>query len=147
MACYLRAWGTAFDAKAFVDGSSLAWDPVWLRGQRRRVAPPGRPERHEDSGVTTLAGPGDQWPAQVAGVIAFLRANEAEVARLIASPGVEDAVLDFGVHWHDDLAAMFFRFPQELLKLAGAAGLELELSVYDARDAAAPDGGDGRTTR
>jgi len=138
VACYLRAWGAAFNPDAFVAQSSLSWDPVWRKGQRRKIVRPGHPERYEDSGVTILAGAGEQLPAQTTAVVAFLRANEAEVNLLLKFPGVDGAVLDFGVHWGDDIAAKFFRFSPELLRLAVGWNLELELSVYDSRGAAPP---------
>jgi hypothetical protein len=138
VACYLRAWGNAFDVDAFLAHSTLSWDPVWRKGERKRVRLSKQSEEHEDSGVTTLAGVGDDFPAQVQAAIAFLRVNRPEVERLLGSPGLERALLDFGVIWNDDLAARFFRFPPELVQLAAASGLELELSVYDSREAHTP---------
>jgi hypothetical protein len=133
VACYLRAWGAVFDVDAFLAGSSLTWDPIWRKGERKRLRPSSAPEHHQDSGVTTLAGAGDEFSAQVEVVMAFLEAHRSELARLVESPGLEKALLDFGVHWDDDSAARFFRFPPELLQLIAALGFELELSVYDAR--------------
>ena len=133
MACNLRAWGAEFDIDSFLAGSALTWEPIWRKGERRRLCLSGKPERHQDSGVTTLAGAGDELPAQVEAVMAFLEAHRSELVRLVESPGLEKALLDFGVHWDDDSAARFFRFPTELLQLIAVLHLELELSVYDAR--------------
>jgi hypothetical protein len=137
VACYLRAWGVGFDVDAFLANTSLEWDPAWRRGDAVRINRRGRSRVHEDAGVTILAGAGDAFRGQVAAVLAFLASHEAELSRLMRSPGVSRALLDFGVYWEDaEIAAMFFQFPLELVKAAAGLGLELELSVYDSREAA-----------
>ncbi len=131
MACYLRASGPAFDVDAFVSSSPLTWNPVWRRGERRKVSLKNRPAEHADSGITTLvADNGDNLNDLVPGAIAFLRGNEVEMGRLATHPGVEQVVLDFGVAWYEDMAAQFSRLPPDLIKLAARHGFGIEISHY-----------------
>jgi len=78
----------------------------------------------------------DGLESQVSGAEAFLQQNQAEISRLMSFPGVDAAYLDFGVYREESSAAQFFRFPPDLLRLVGALNVHLELSVYDAREAA-----------
>jgi hypothetical protein len=48
---------------------------------------------------------------------------------LVGFPGVAGVVLDFGVAWRD-VAARSNQFPADLVRLAGACGIALELSHY-----------------
>jgi hypothetical protein len=130
VACYLRAWGTQFDVDAFVAASPLSCDPVWRRGDRRRVVRNGVPPVHQDSGLTTLVSAAEVLEAQVDDAVGFLRGYQAELRRLVSIPEVERVVLDFGVAWHPDSAAQFSRLPPELLALAGNLNVWLELSHY-----------------
>ncbi len=98
-----------------------------------------RPIEHADSGITTLvADNGENLNDLVPDAISFLRSNETELGRLATYPGVEEAVLDFGVAWYGDMAAQFSRLPPDLVKLAARHGFGLEISHYaTAREGAA----------
>ena len=75
------------------------------------------------------AGLVDQAPA----AIAFLKEHEEALARLHSAPGVEDMRLDFPVDQRIDpqhVMIQFDYFPPELVALAGALGLGLEISLY-----------------
>ena len=139
--CYLRASGTSFDVDAYVASSTLAWNPVRRRGERRAFARSGCAAEYEESSITTLAGEGDSLEAQVNEVIAFLRDNEGEMARLAKAPGVEHVVLDFSAAWREDMVAQFSRLPPELLSLASRHGFWIEISHYatSGSDAAEPE--------
>jgi hypothetical protein len=130
MGCYLRVWGETFDVDGFLAGTTLVWDPVWHKGQRKRIALRGDGNEHLDSGVTTCVSTAESAKAQVADALAFLRAEAAELKRLLSMPGVTSAYLDFGVLWRPDSAAQFSQFPPELLSRAGDLGVWLEVSYY-----------------
>jgi hypothetical protein len=95
--------------------------------------PDGR--RYTESGVHVVAGEGDfsDFPLQVEQAIAFLRNNESQLRRLCTFPGVEIASLDFGIE-RRDVVFQFDRLPAELLRLAGALGLDIEVSQYPTAD-------------
>jgi hypothetical protein len=127
----LRASGTLFDVDAFVSASPLLWDPVWRRGERRKLVRKGHPAEHEESGATTLvAEGGKKLDDLVTRAIAFLRANDGEMSRLAGCPGVEQVSLDFAVPWYEDMAAQYARLPPDLLGLAGWHRFWIEISHY-----------------
>jgi hypothetical protein len=130
MGCYLRVWGEAFDVDAFLADTALVWDPVWHRGERKRIAFRDDPREHQDSGVTTRVSAAEDVDEQVADALAFLRSEADEIKRLLSMPGVTSAYLDFGVFWRLNSAAQFSRFPAELLSRAGGLGMWLEVSYY-----------------
>jgi hypothetical protein len=63
--------------------------------------------------------------------ISFLTVNNHEVARLRSFPGIEHVYLDFGIARRDVLLQCDY-LPPELVQLAGALGLGIELSQYPA---------------
>jgi hypothetical protein len=130
MGCYLRVWGEEFDVDGFLAGTALVWDPVWHKGQPRRIALRGNSREHLDSGVTICVSTAENADTQVADALAFLQSEVAEVKRLLSMPGVTSAYLDFGVLWRPSSAAEFSKFPPELLSRAGELGVWLEVSYY-----------------
>ena len=85
-----------------------------------------------DRGFDDLAG-------QITDAIAYLEVNDAAIRRLAGFPGVESAVLDFGIEWRD-VAAQFDHFPSRLLLLAGSLGLGLDLSHYPLAEPSSSEG-------
>lgn len=75
-------------------------------------------------------------PGQVQDAMAFLADHAVEVARLVAFPGVEEVVLDFGVA-RRDVAVQTDRLPTELIRAAGRLGLGVDLSSYPTEEASA----------
>jgi hypothetical protein len=67
----------------------------------------------------------------------FLTESASEVRRLVASPGVTGVVLDFGIACGDVIAPSDY-IPAELVRLAGACGIALELSHYPVSESKAP---------
>ena len=61
-----------------------------------------------------------------------LSGQSHEIKTLLSYPGVERAVLDFGLNI-DDIKnpVQFYKFPQELIKLAGDLNLGIEVSFYN----------------
>jgi hypothetical protein len=131
MSTVLRAYGVDFDVDTFLDGCRLPILAVKRRGEQ--ILPTSQPDgkRHEQSGMHVLVSDADfnEFPRQVEETVEFLRANAAEVRRLRDFPGVEGVVLDFGIA-RRDVVVQCDRFPAELVQLAGALGLEIELSQY-----------------
>jgi hypothetical protein len=129
MPVVVRAYGKNFDVDAFLAHCTLPVCAVKHLGTPVHPAsePDGR--RYTESGVHVLAGDGDfsDFPLQVEQAIAFLRSNESELRRLSTFPGVEIATLDFGIE-HRDVIFQFDRLSAELLQLAGALGLDIEIS-------------------
>ncbi|MFT3881366.1 MAG: hypothetical protein QM703_17085 [Gemmatales bacterium] len=116
---------------ALLDGCTLPVCAVKRRGEL--VYPTSQPNgrRYLKSGVHVTASDADfnEFPRQVAEVIAFLRSEAEQVKRLCAWPGVEAVDLDFGIE-RRDVAIQCDRLPPELVRLAGSFGLGIELSQY-----------------
>ena len=70
---------------------------------------------------------------QVADAVRFVEQNQAELARLVAFPGVEKVSLDFGIE-ERDMAAQSERFPANLLRVMGNLGIWLEFTLYPCPD-------------
>ena len=131
MSSVLRAYGDDFDVDAFLTGCTLPICAVKRRGDP--VLPVSRPygRGHEQSGIhVTVSDAGfDDFPRQAAEAIEFLQREFGQIRRLCAWPGVECVTLDFGVE-RRDVAVQCDLLPPELVRIAGALGLAIELSQY-----------------
>lgn len=131
MSCILRASGSTFEADSFIAQTSLVADSLWRKGEKRFPLNKSREETNDSSGIRVVASEADfsDLAQQIDDVILFLRQNQVAVTELVSFPGVECAVLDFGAEIYPPGWASF-TFPAELLRLAGATGVSLCLSVY-----------------
>jgi hypothetical protein len=139
VAAVLRAAGSDFDVDAFLAGCTLPVLQEYRRGEPLDPAhPSGRLNRLSGVSVEVSEAGFDQFAEQVAEAVAFLGAEGEQVRRLVGWPGVEGVTLDFGLAWRD-VVAQTYHFPADLVRLAGALGLALELSHYpvsgDSKDA------------
>jgi hypothetical protein len=132
--CVLRVTGKSFDVDLHLAQSALEACKVFRTGEPMSSS---RPEgkRHELSGcsVDVSRHPPHDLPAQIADAVAFLKKYETGITHLRSAPGVDDMRLDFPVDLRIDrttVMAQFDYFPPELVSLAGALGLGLELSIY-----------------
>lgn len=135
MAAFLRASGSDFDVDAFIADCSWNIAKVFHRGEALlpRTQPNGR--KHEESGLNVVVSEAGfhDFAEQLEDAVEFLTENAPEVGRLVAFPGVTGVVLDFGIAWRD-VVAQSDQFPAELVRLAGASGIALELSHYPVSD-------------
>jgi hypothetical protein len=133
--CTLRVYGTDFDVEAFLAASSLIPSTIFRKGEPRW--PESRPDgpKQERSGVCIGVSDAD-WsnlPAQVSDAEKFLIAHQETLEALAGLPGIEDFVLDFPIELRADgvrLATQTDQFPSSLVRLAGALGLGLALTLY-----------------
>jgi hypothetical protein len=132
--CVLRVTGKRFDADLHLAQSGLTAHKVFRAGEPRfQSSPEGK--RNEVSGFTVDVSR-RSWadlPGQVIDAIAFLKEHEHAIAKLRAAPGVDEIRLDFAIDLRIDrqkIMAQFDYFPPELVSLAGALGLGLEMSIY-----------------
>ena len=131
LSAVLRASGPEFDVDRFVASSNWQIDKVFHRGEAQRATARPNGSKSEESGLNVLVSDADfhQFAEQLQDAVEFLTDSAAEVRRLVTFPGVTAVVLDFGTAWRD-VVAQSDRFPAELVRLAGAAGIALELSHY-----------------
>ena len=112
--CVLRASGSSFSPDEFL--SLFPGANISTRGGTLIA-----PVSHCDGG---------DFGGQVHDAIAYLKIHEQAVQRLFKHPNTH-ANLDFGV-WCKDVFSQSSLFPKELVRLAGALGLGLEVSMYAA---------------
>lgn len=133
--CTLRAYGTEFDVEVFLATSSLIPSAIFRKGEPR--SPASRPDgpKHVRSGVCIGVSDAD-WsdlPAQVRDAERFLVTHRDALEALAGLPGIEDFLLDFPIELRADgirLATQTDQFPSSLVRLAGALGLGLALTLY-----------------
>jgi hypothetical protein len=104
-------------------------DGQWQKGEPRLRHKPGR--KNENSGVKYVASDTDfnDFARQIGDAIAFLEKHSDMIRMMVSFPGVEDAVLDFGIE-RRDVAVQCDRLPAKLVSLAGNVGLAIEISQY-----------------
>ena len=137
MSCILRAGGKNFDVDACLGQISMVPDSFWRRGEKRFPMSTTNERINEHSGVRFLASGAEfsEFLKQIEDVTAFLRKNESDIKILMAFPGMEGAVLDFGAELHPPGWASF-TFPPEVARLAGSLGVALCISVYPVEEEA-----------
>jgi hypothetical protein len=135
LAAVLRASGPEFDVDAFV--ADCAWNVAKVFHRGEALLPKAKPDgrKREESGLNVVVSDADfhQFNEQLTDAIEFLTKANAEVCRLVAFPGVTGVVLDFGIAWREGVAQSDL-FPAELIRLAGACGIALQLSHYPVSD-------------
>jgi len=126
MSCILRVAGRSLAIDQLVEVSSLQPYRVDRKGQRgassRIATTDGAHFLVSDCDFRDLDG-------QVRDAISFLQTNERALRAIVASPGVELSILDFGIAWRD-VAVQVDHLPAELLRLAGEGGISVSLSHY-----------------
>ena len=133
--CLLRVTGRNLDPdRVLASSEHLAPCKVFRRGEPRSLSRPDG-KQHAVSGfsVEVSRSSRSDLVGQVRDAVAFLKEHEVALARLHSTPGVEDMRLDFPVDLRIDRESVFAQFdflPSELVSLAGALGLGLELSIY-----------------
>ena len=65
--------------------------------------------------------------------VQFVEQNQAELARLVGFPGVENVSVDFGIE-ERDVAAQSERFPPNLLRMLGSLGIWSEFTLYPSQE-------------
>ncbi len=132
--CVLRVAGTQFDADKYLALSGLEATTVFHRGEPRSAAKPsGKLNGHSGFTVDVSDASRDGIGGQITDAIAFLKENGNAVRMLRAAPGVEDVFLDFPVDLRIDGVNVIVQsdyLSPELVSLAGALGLGIEISIY-----------------
>lgn len=138
MSCVLRICGESLDVQALLAGHPIPTDRTWTKGDTRTVLG----KLHTNSGVQLLASDADldEFARQIEDATAFLGTHLADISDMASFPGVQDAVLDFGISLPKGYVAQFSYVPSKLVQLVAKAGLGICLSHYSCSDG---DGDEG----
>jgi len=128
MSCMLRISGQSLDVDAMLSECGLIPHRTWRKNEARTL----KGKVHTDSGANFLASEADldNFAGQVEEAVAFLERHAAIAAKMAAFPGVQAAVLDFGVSLSEGYLAQFCYLPPRLVQIAASAMLGLEVSQY-----------------
>ena len=91
---------------------------------------------HLDCGVNFVASEADldEFTRQLDEATKFLETHQTKKKKMVATPGVEFAVLDFGVCLRQGYVAQFCYFPPNFIQLAAKTGVGVEVSQYACSD-------------
>ncbi len=124
--CVLRVSGDDFRPRSFLKDSGFAPCNVFRKGGRK-----AKDRVWNASGFTVVVSEasGGDFGRQVRDAVEFLLKHQEELARLVRYAGLQDARLDFGVSREGGFLQSSY-LPPELLALAGALGVGIEISLY-----------------
>jgi len=134
MSCILTISGRNFDVDAFVNKSKLRPYKKSYKGQPKfKSKPDGEKLSFSLLSIETSKADFNNLKKQIADTIRYLKRNKDKLAHIDLTKEIEHAVLDFGIDLRIDNKKILIqsdKFPNELLKLAGDIGLDIELSIY-----------------
>jgi len=134
MSCILTIGSRDFDIDDFVDKSGLKPYRKSRKGQPRfKTRPDGEKLVHSSISIEASKADFDNLEKQIADTIRFLKTDKNKLSYIGSTDGIEYAVLDFGINLRIDREKVLLQsdtFPNELLKVAGDLGLDIELSIY-----------------
>jgi len=128
MSCILRISGETLDVDTLLSQNVLHPDQKWKKGEARFF----KGQFYSDSGATFVVSEADldEFDHQVEEATAFLELHAPIIASMTAFPGVQRAVLDFGVALSEGCVANFCYLPPPLIQLAARVGIGMEVSHY-----------------
>jgi len=134
MPCILIILGRDLDIDAFLSKSKLRGFSKSYKGEPMfKSKPEGRKLERSRVGIQTSKAGFDDLDKQVKDTIRYLKRNKEKLSYIKKVKQIELAVLDFGINLQIDRKKILMqseRYPNELLKLAGDIGLDIETSIY-----------------
>jgi hypothetical protein len=122
----LIASGDYFEPQRFLGDSAFVPCNIFRKGERK-----AQNRSWTCSGFTVVVSEasGDDLGQQIQDAIEFLRTHKKEVVRLRRFEGLDGVDLDFGVNRKNGFLQSSYP-PPELVTLAGALGVGIEISIY-----------------
>ena len=134
MPCVFRIAGKSLDLSRLLGEITLRPYRTWLIDTPRV---PGNPKSKDnvDSGACFDASKAEMnaFDTQVSDATQFLKEHKADLGTILSFPGLDYAVLDFGI----ELRPVFIHsdyLPTDFLQAAASAGVSVELSHYPKSD-------------
>ena len=128
MSCILRISGESLNVDALLSQHDMSPDRTWKKGEARSL----KGKTYSDCGANFIASEADldEFARQLTEATAYLETHTTTIANMVATPGVQYAVLDFGVSLREGYVAQFCYFPPQFIQLVANAGIGLEVSQY-----------------
>ena len=128
MSCILRISGESLNVDALLSQCDMVPDRTWKKGETRSQ----KGKIYSDSGANFIASEADfdEFTLQLTEATTYLETHASTIVKMVAIPGVQFAVLDFGVCLREENVALFCYFPPQFIQLATSAGIGLEVSQY-----------------
>jgi len=132
MSCMLRISGADLNVTTMLTQHALPGAQVWEKGAPRII----KGKFHADSGVSVVVSEADfdQFDLQVTEATEFLELNASMLADIVAYPGVEEVIFDFGIALYKDHLMLSSYLPPRFIQLAASAGIGIMLSHYACSD-------------
>jgi hypothetical protein len=132
--CVLKVAGRDFDVDAYLRRGALVPTAVYRRGESRFPTLP-RARKTLESGFSIVVSQKSsaRFADQVEEAVSFLGRHRQAVRALRRQKGVDGATLNFGLE-RQEVPPEGHVFPEDLVRVAGALGLALEVSFYPPSD-------------
>jgi hypothetical protein len=128
----LRISGVALDVEAMLAQHPLRVNRVWKKGEPRGLK--GQFHAHSGASVIVSDAAFDQFDLQVTAAGNFLELHCCTITDIVAYPGVEEVMFDFGIALCKDSFVMSSYLPPKFVQLAANAEVGVMLSHYVCSD-------------
>lgn len=132
MSCILRISGEWLDVDTLLSQHPLPVDQVWRKGEPRLL----KGKYYSESGASFVASDAklDEFAEQAAEATEFLNLHLGTITNLVVYPGVQNAILDFGVALVQGYVSQCSYLPPKLIQLAAKAGVSIAITNYACSD-------------
>jgi hypothetical protein len=134
MPCNLVILGKNFDIDVFLAQTKLCGFSKAYKGEPRlKSKPDGKKVEHSRISIETSKADFHELEKQIKDTIRYLKRHKDKLSHIEQCSEIDFATLDFGINLRIDRKKVLlqsYRFPNELLTLAGELGLDIELSIY-----------------
>lgn len=134
MPCNLIILGKEFDIDTFLAESKLrGYTKIYKSEPKLKSKPNGQKIEHSRIAITTSKANFEQLDKQIKDTIQYLKRHKEKLSYIKKVKEIDLALLDFGIKLRIDNKKVHMqseRIPNELLKLAGEIGLDIEFSIY-----------------
>ena len=109
MSCMLRISGVDLDVTTMLAQHTLPGQEIWKKGKPRVL----KGKFHADSGANVIVSNADfdEFNLQVADAAKFLELHADTLAQIVAYPGADEVILDFGIALYRDHVMMSSYLP------------------------------------
>jgi hypothetical protein len=129
MGCVIHVMGDLVDVDTLIENSPVEPCAVFRKGQPRSLRPNSR--LCSTSGVNFVVSNADfdDFDQQKHDATVFVTRHATALAKLLATPGIDHASIDFGISMRD-VIAQSDGFEPALIRAIAPIGLQLVLSQY-----------------